>query len=244
MTQTGDDARRDEPTVGGHREPLTDYQAEDGRYVYEPPLPESMPELPFTVRMRRRRWFMSLVFGLFGCVLFPVIAFAPGGDGSAMLVVFRVGALLVWPVAILVAVHAGQAILRPRHLHFDAERVWTRDWSLDWVDVLDLRLLPDNWRDSDVRDVPKHKQQLMIVISAATHAAKVGAGNRWDSGYPFGLGGLAPINGMVMTQYDSDPPIRDAYLVMKVLQRDARKAAGLPTYVTRPFAPGKLGPLK
>ncbi|STY68065.1 hypothetical protein [Micrococcus luteus] len=44
-------------------------------------------------------------------------------------------------------------------------------------------------------------------------------------------------------QYDTDPPSKDVYLVMKVLQRDAREAAGLPTLTTRPFAPGMMGPL-
>lgn len=227
----------------GERESLTEYRCPDGRHVYEPPLPEVMPGLPMWARVRRRRWVWSLFFGVVGTVFVPWVLIASAGGGSAMLWVFRIAAFLMWPVALLLLVHAWHAVFRPRHITFDAERVWTRDWSLDWVDVEAVYLSPDNWRDEDMANVLPHKQTVIFEISLDDHAYKIGAGNRWDSGVPFRLGGLAPINGLVVAQYDTDPPIRDVYLVMKVLQREAREAAGLPTLNTRPFAPGMTGPL-
>lgn len=220
------------------KEPLTERPGPDGRYIYEPPLPEVMPELPMTVRVRRRRWVWSLLFGLVGSLFVPWLLIASaGGGGSAMLWVFRLAAVAVWPLAVLLLVHACQAVFRPRHIMFDAQRVWTRDWSLDWVDVMDIYLMPDTWRHGGLAGAPAHKQNVVFEVSPETHMNKVGTGNRWDSGVPFGLGGLAPVNGMVCTQYDTVPPIKDVYLVMKVVQRNARETAGLPSLTSRVQGP-------
>ena len=220
-------------------EPLTERPGQNGRYIYEPPLPEVMPELPMTVRARRHRWVWSVLFGVVGTLFVPwLLIVSAGGGGSAMLWVFRLAAIPVWPVAALLLVHACQAVFRPRHITFDAQRVWTRDWSLDWVDVIDVFLMPDTWRHKGLAGAPAHnKQNVVFEVSPEVHAGKIGTGNRWDSGVPFGLGGLAPMNEMVCTQYDTQPPIKDVYLVMKVLQRNAREAAGLPSLSPRAQAP-------
>jgi len=140
-------------------------------------------------------------------------------------------------------VHAWQAVFRPRHLSMDARRVWTRDWSLDWVDVEEVYLFPDNWLEEEMWDAPNHKQRVGLQVAREVHREKVGAGNRWDSGRPFGLGGLAPMDGLVFTQYDSDPPIRDVYLVMKVLQRNARESVGAASLEPRLYEPEHMGPI-
>ena len=226
------------------REPLTKHLNDEGDLVYEPPLPEVMPELPMTVRVRRRRWVWSLLFGLVGSLFVPWLLIASaGGGGSAMLWVFRLAAVAVWPLAVLLLVHACQAVFRPRHIMLDAQRVWTRDWSLDWVDVLEVDLLPNGWLEEDMWDAPNHKQRVGLYIGGDVHREKVGTGNRWDSGYPFGLGGAAPMHGAVYTQYDTVPPIRDVYLVMKVLQRNARDAAGLESTPPRIYRPQHMGPI-
>ncbi|MDY6055172.1 hypothetical protein [Micrococcus sp.] len=94
-----------------------------------------------------------------------------------------------------------------------------------------------------MRAVPNRKQRVVFWVPRDVHRDKVGTGNRWDSGYPFGLGGAAPMDGAVFTQYDTVPPIKDVYLVMKVLQRNAREAAARTATPPRIYRPVHMGPV-
>ena len=47
-------------------------------------------------------------------------------------------------------------------------------------------------------------------------------GNRWDSGYPFGMGGLLPRNNVILTQFATDPPIQSLFELFEQLRMQAR----------------------
>lgn len=60
-------------------------------------------------------------------------------------------------------------------------------------------------------------------------------GNRWDSRFPFGLGGMKPRHRLIQTQFVTDPPIQS---LLPLFERLRGWANGQPPEQERPW-PGQ-----
>lgn len=175
---------------------------------------------PLRVRVRAEVWAPAFVMAVVLWVLFvPIILGVPSSvfDGeSAMLLLLRVLAGIGFLPLSLYVVYTWMAWRRPRHLTVDEDAVWTDSWRVRWKDVESVWLNPTHGQ------APDKKTRIGFMVEDHAWTDELRRGNRWDSGYPFGLGGLLPKDNVVLTQFATDPPIQSLFELFEELRMQAR----------------------
>ena len=175
---------------------------------------------PLRVRVRTKVWAPTFVVAVVLWVLsVPIMAGVPSSlfdDESAMLLLLRVLAGIGFLPLTLYVVYAWMAWRRPRHLTVDEQGVWTHSWRVRWEDVECLWLNPTHGQ------APDKKTQVGFMVEDHAWTDELRRGNRWDSGYPFGMGGLLPRNRVILTQFATDPPIQSLFELFEQLRMQAR----------------------
>lgn len=179
--------------------------------------------LPLRVRARSEVWWPAFVVAVVLWVLFvmillglPPVLFE---DPSPMLVLFRWLAVVGFiPLSVYVA-YTWMAWRRPRHLMVDEEAVWTDSWRVAWSDVEEIWLNPTHG------EAPDKKTQVGFMVHERAWTDELRRGNRWDSGFPFGLGGMKPRHRVIQTQFATDPPIQS---LLPLFERLRARAHGQP----------------
>ncbi|XNZ00243.1 hypothetical protein ACL90Y_10990 [Micrococcus luteus] len=177
-------------------------------------------QFPLRVRVRTGVWAPAFVMAVVLWVLFvPIILGVPSSlfeTDSAMLPLLRVLAGIGFlPLSLYVA-YTWMAWRRPRHLTVDEEAVWTDSWRVRWEDVRSVWLNPTHGQ------APDKKTQVAFLMEKRVWTDELRRGNRWDSGYPFGLGGMLCRDGTVKTQFATDPPIQSLFGLFEQLRMQAR----------------------
>lgn len=179
--------------------------------------------LPLRVRVRAGVWapafFVAVVFWVLFVLIVVGLPSSLFEDPSPMLVLFRWLAVLGFvPLSVYVA-YTWMAWRRPRHLTVDEEAVSTYAWRVRGVDVEEIWLNPTHG------EAPDKKTQVGFAVRDEAWTDELRRGNRWDSGYPFELGGLPARDGVIMTQFATDPPIQS---LLPLFERLRVRAQGLP----------------
>lgn len=177
---------------------------------------EILASLPVRARVRPGRFVFTFVFCLACLALFVWVIFWPPEDASAGFKVWRVLAFFGVPMIMVVLPWSAMALFRPRHVTFDEERVWTRAWSVDWVDVKRVAFLGATKGE--------HNLQIVLAVEKA-HWSEGGLrqANRWDSGNPFGSGGLTRPEPEIRTQQCLAPSALAVGEAFEELVRQARR---------------------
>ena len=100
---------------------------------------EILASLPVQARVRPARWLLLWLIVVVCIAVFVWVIFRPPEDVSAGFGVWRVASFIGLALALAVLPSATMGLFRPRHVTFDERRVWTRDWSVDWADVKEVR---------------------------------------------------------------------------------------------------------
>lgn len=177
---------------------------------------EILASLPVQARVRPARWVFAFVF-IAGCVgFFFWMIFLPPRDAAPTFWVLRFWAFIALPLSIALLPWAFMGLFFPRHLTFDEERIWTRDWSVDWADVRRVR---------GAQSGAEHEVQLGLWVEKAQwEEGGLRKLNRWDSGLPFRSGGLTRSEPVMRTQAALAPSALVLIDVFEELVRRARRS--------------------
>lgn len=177
---------------------------------------EILASLPVQARVRPARWVFAFVFVVFAVAFFFWIIFFPPRDVSPGFWVYRAGSFVALPLSIALLPWAFMGLFFPRHLTFNEERIWTRDWSVDWADVRRV------WAGNAGAE---HTMQLGLWVEKAQwEEGGLRKANRWDSSTPFRAGGVTNPEPAVRTQPTLAPSVDALFPVFEELARRARRS--------------------
>ncbi|WP_193215625.1 hypothetical protein [Brevibacterium sp. Marseille-P9724] len=177
-------------------------------------------QFPLQVRVRTDAWAPAFVLGVvLWVVAVPIILGVPSALyewGGAKLQALRIFVVVSFPAMCLFQVYTWMAWRRPRHLTVTEDEIRTHSWRVRWKDVhsfwLNIPPLSKN---------PDKDSQVCFVIEDHAWTNELRRGNRWDSGYPFGSGGLLPRHNVIRTQAATDPPINSLFELFEELWMQA-----------------------
>ncbi|OFS27574.1 hypothetical protein HMPREF3162_01225 [Brevibacterium sp. HMSC07C04] len=177
-------------------------------------------QFPLQVRVRTNLWARAFVFGVVMWVLaVPIILGVPSALfewGGTKLLTLRVFVVLAFPAVCLYQVYTWMAWRRPRHLTVTEDEIRTHSWRVRWKDVSSL------WLHIPFSMNPDQDSQVWFEIEDHAWTNELRRGNRWDSGYPLGTGGLLPRRNVIRTQFATDPPINWLVELFEELWMQAR----------------------
>lgn len=185
-------------------------------------------QFPLQVRVRTNQWARAFVLGVVVWVLaVPIILGVPSAlyeaAGGTSLVIqtklleLRIFAVVSFPAACLFQFYTWMAWRRPRHLTVTEDEIRTHSWRVRWKDVHSLRLYI-----GPLSKNPDQDSQVWFEVEDHAWTNELRRGNRWDSGYPLGTGGLLPRKNVIRTQFATDPPINSLFELFEELWMQAR----------------------
>lgn len=173
---------------------------------------EVLAALPFRVKVGRIRWLFGLVMILgAGAVMVYALFF----DSTGTTPVGSIFKALMWvglPLMVLCLPVYVMGALFPRHLTISEEGLSTWAWKVDWLQVEQVGY-------SGHAD--RHSAQASFRVSEELWESGLREANRWDSGRPFGAGGLTNPDPWVNTQANLVPSVREVASVFGQLHRQA-----------------------
>ena len=134
-----------------------------------------------------------------------------------MLMLYRYLTMLGFVPLSLYVVYTWMAWRRPRHLTVTEEGLSTRWWSVSWLQVE---------RISYTGEVAEGKVQALFRVSPQLWESGLREANRWDSGMPFGGGGLTRHWPCVRTQRNLMPFVGSMWKLFETLHHRAWERAG------------------
>ena len=177
---------------------------------------EILASLPVQARVRPARWLLLWLIVVVCIAVFVWVIFRPPEDVSAGFGVWRVASFIGLALALAVLPAATMGLFRPRHVTFDERRVWTRDWSVDWVDVQEV---------GGAGAQAEHTFQLCLFVGKKLwNEGGLRKANRWDSGRPLQAGGLTNPQPCVRTQAALAPSMNTLFDVFDELKKRNRRA--------------------
>lgn len=177
---------------------------------------EILASLPVQARVRPARWLLLWLIVVVCIAVFVWVIFRPPEDVSAGFGVWRVASFIGLALALAVLPSATMGLFRPRHVTFDERRVWTRDWSVDWADVKEVRAV-----------APESEHTMKVALKVDERLWNEGGlrkANRWDSGRPLQGGGLTRAQPLVLTQPALTPSALTLLQVFVELKKRNRRA--------------------
>ncbi|MGW9803571.1 hypothetical protein ACUW6W_001670 [Micrococcus sp. 093350064-1] len=177
---------------------------------------EILASLPVQARVRPARWLLLWLIVVVCIAVFVWVIFRPSEDVSAGFGVWRVASFIGLALALAVLPAATMGLFRPRHVTFDERRVWTRDWSVDWADVKEVRAV-----------APESEHTMKVALKVDERLWNEGGlrkANRWDSGRPLQGGGLTRAQPLVLTQPALAPSALTLLQVFVELKKRNRRA--------------------
>ena len=177
---------------------------------------EILASLPVQARVRPARWLFLWLIVVVCIAVFVWVIFRPPEDVSAGFGVWRVASFIGLALALAVLPSATMGLFRPRHVTFDERRVWTRDWSVDWADVKEVRAV-----------APESEHTMKVALKVDERLWNEGGlrkANRWDSGRPLQGGGLTRAQPLVLTQPALAPSALTLLQVFVELKKRNRRA--------------------
>ncbi|WP_462417571.1 hypothetical protein [Kytococcus sp. Marseille-QA3725] len=176
-------------------------------------------QLPPEVRVRTGPWLLALVIAV---VLWVPVLMATFGAPASL---FRdpspglsrhqwMAALCLVPTSVHLA-HAWMGWRHPRHLTIDEDGIETYSWRVEWSEVASI------WPNPPGGGAPDRQTNVGFMGHRRAWTDELRRGNRWDSGYPFELGGMLPQAGTITTQFATNPPIESLVTLFERLRAKA-----------------------
>lgn len=178
---------------------------------------EVLAALPFRVKVGRIRWLFGLVMILgAGAVMVYALFF----DSTGTTPVGSIFKALMWvglPLMVLCLPVYVMGALFPRHLTISGEGLSTWAWKVDWLQVEQVGY---------TGEVAAHSVRASFRVSEELWESGLREANRWDSGRPFGAGGLTNPDPWVNTQANLVPSVEDMMFLFRRSHHRAWEKAG------------------
>lgn len=203
-----------------------------------------LPPLPQEFKVGVGRWWFGAVVGALAAVVCTCAVLGVPREmfinQSGMMGVFRVLSVVCAPLGAFSAVYFARAALLPDHVTVAADGVSTRSWRLSFEEMEAV---------SVTGDPGSHQGQVELLVSDEVFARE-GAGNRWFSGRPLGMGGMTGKRPVIRLQPGTKAAPGEIAMLIEHHRRTQRPAAqdlGFATRARSPWqqpsaAPGPEGP--
>lgn len=180
-------------------------------------LEEQVAAVPFRARVGVLGWLLPLVIV---AVSVAVMVYALFISDAGTTPTFRVYKSLMWialPLSVFCLVPFVVGVFYPRHLTVTEEGLSTRSWRVRWDQVLSMGY---------VHAPAQSAVKASFRVPEEVWESGLREANRWDSGRPFGAGGLTSPVPAVRTQPNVRPYVSDMSDLFQVLHRRAWEQAG------------------
>jgi len=175
--------------------------------------PKPPPRLPQEFRVGVGRWWFGAVVGALAAVVCTCAVLGVPQEmfinQSGMMGVFRVLSAVGAPLGAFSVVYFARAALRPDHVTVSADGVSTRSWRLSFEEIEAV---------SVKGDPGSHQGQVELLVTDRAFARE-GAGNRWFSGRPLGMGGMRATRPVIRLQPGTRAAPGEIAMLIEDLQR-------------------------
>ena len=178
---------------------------------------ELVAAVPFRVKVAWTGWWLGLAIFAGGAWFFACVLFFSEGEATPMGQMYKALMWIGLPVCLFFLPVYVVGCLFPRHLTVTEEGLSTRWWSVSWLQVE---------RISYTGEVAEGKVQALFRVSPQLWESGLREANRWDSGMPFGGGGLTRHWPCVRTQRNLMPFVGSLWKLFETLHHRAWERAG------------------